>query len=506
MKIALIGSGASAYGVLQILKRRLKDIEKVTIFDVSSDYLKIQDLPNNRKIKNRKIFNYYNALRQRFGRQFPPPKFDLSCPLTNHQSEGAGKIWKSQFRGGLTNFWGGGCLPFGEKEFEDWGWGRKDIDPYYDLISEDICISGRANGFGNFLGQTFANFEEQRLNSSLKELERNLNETLTSNGSIEASPTPLAINSDAISTLKAYTGEELWYQPDFIWSSVSAFNQILEREAKFELKLGKVLTFNKGTVTYLDSKSGLKTRCTGFNKIYLAAGCLGSTEIAMRSLGIESTELEDNRTVSFPIIKRFSNWAYSVESSIPQFGLSNLTILSSIDKDGIGLSATSVYPFSIHLLRYFSPFFLWFLLEKLMILINQNIYIGRICVGEHLNRKYQILLTEHGVKAIELPSDRTKFTQSVKKRLKHIFKKSGFYVIYPLLNEASNSSHYGSTLPFLNQEKEKINLGEIAPDIHIVDSSIFPKMPSLSPTFTIIANAARITDLSLKKYRLNNDL
>ena len=37
------------------------------------------------------------------------------------------------------------------------------------------------------------------------------------------------------------------------------------------------------------------------------------------------------------------------------------------------------------------------------------------------------------------------------------------------------------------------------PDVHVVDSSIFHNSPSISPTFTIIANACRIADQSIKK-------
>jgi choline dehydrogenase-like flavoprotein len=46
-----------------------------------------------------------------------------------------------RYFGGTTNHWSGGCNPFHESDFQDWPFGRRELDPYY-RIAQTVCQLG----------------------------------------------------------------------------------------------------------------------------------------------------------------------------------------------------------------------------------------------------------------------------------------------------------------------------------------------------------------------------
>ena len=83
--------------------------------------------------------------------------------------------------------------------------------------------------------------------------------------------------------------------------------------------------------------------------------------------------------------------------------------------------------------------------------------------------------------------------------MRNLLSKNHFKSI-PTLNILSKTSaHYGSTTPYKSGLFNLSTNSEIVKNTYICDSSVFNTMPSTSPTFTIMANAARIADLSLNE-------
>ena len=78
------------------------------------------------------------------------------------------------------------------------------------------------------------------------------------------------------------------------------------------------------------------------------------------------------------------------------------------------------------------------------------------------------------------------------KALKLNLKNTPFVVPpFPLM-KVSSSAHYKGGFSFINREQPVDCLGQVLPNVHIIDSSLFPNSPSQPLTFTIMANAWRI--------------
>jgi len=83
--------------------------------------------------------------------------------------------------------------------------------------------------------------------------------------------------------------------------------------------------------------------------------------------------------------------------------------------------------------------------------------------------------------------------------LRFALKGSGFVLpkIGPIRH--ATSSHYSSTFPYHGAMLNVPTTGEIAHGVYLCDSSVFCNAPSISPTFTIMANAWRMAEQSLYK-------
>ena len=69
--------------------------------------------------------------------------------------------------------------------------------------------------------------------------------------------------------------------------------------------------------------------------------------------------------------------------------------------------------------------------------------------------------------------------------------KSGFFVPRVPLVIQKSSSHYSSTVPYGSGDANLNSRGEIFPNVYLCDSTVFPNLPAVSLSFTIMANAYR---------------
>jgi choline dehydrogenase-like flavoprotein len=75
--------------------------------------------------------------------------------------------------------------------------------------------------------------------------------------------------------------------------------------------------------------------------------------------------------------------------------------------------------------------------------------------------------------------------------------KDGFFVPPGAQIRQKSNTHYAGTLPYGESIVPVTRDAQIAPGIFVCDASVFPKLPAVSLTFTIMANAHRIAIESL---------
>ena len=119
MKVAIIGSGASAYGVLSAIEAEKNSDIKVTLFEPARkniDELRTLNYDNN------SILKIYKIMKRNHKLSFLPAKYYFNDKNDLHKVDGKDCILKSNFIGGLTNFWGGGIYTYPKQDFINWGW------------------------------------------------------------------------------------------------------------------------------------------------------------------------------------------------------------------------------------------------------------------------------------------------------------------------------------------------------------------------------------------------
>ena len=134
MNIAVIGSGATAYGVLLKLKEfsKKKDI-KVTIFSKNLNYMNEVFLENKENPKQNSNSNFtknsYSEIRHNFGNSCEQIKINNSNNL----------IYNITNSGGLSDMWSGSAaLPLNQ-DLKNWGIKNVEID-----INIPMCINARS--------------------------------------------------------------------------------------------------------------------------------------------------------------------------------------------------------------------------------------------------------------------------------------------------------------------------------------------------------------------------
>ena len=323
---------------------------------------------------------------------------------------------------------------------------------------------------------------------SLADLHNRLSKKSRESRDFEIGVSNLAIATSELTS----QGEEIWWQPRAAWNSACFFDDLFARDIRFNLVLGRVLKIKSGSVTYHDQISQKQLIQDGFDIIFVAAGCIGSTEIIIRSKDLGHRELEDNRTYSFPIIRPLAKIKLGKKTN-DSVTLSNLTILGRTDK-GDTPFMISIYPFPTHFLRYYLPKMFWKLADFLSRMIRQHLCLGRLCIGDQHNRRYSLAILDDKL-SLEDKHECTPSNADLRSQVKKIFERTGFIALTSIFSEAPNSSHYGVSLS--NDICKKTN--QISDNVYLVDSSSFPTMPGISPTLTIAANAARVATRALEK-------
>ena len=138
-KIAIVGGGAAAAGVLQGLLRSGQRCD-VTIFHPHQRLhlpapTNIPDYQDRPAEYSRAL---YRHLRREHGFKFPPPKTLFGASLQRRRTSPSGQLWDSAALGGLTNFWGASAVPFTARELANWMIDDTALAEYYEGAAEHV--------------------------------------------------------------------------------------------------------------------------------------------------------------------------------------------------------------------------------------------------------------------------------------------------------------------------------------------------------------------------------
>jgi len=499
MKVAVVGSGPAAAGVLIGLQKHAPDAE-VTIFDIG----KVPDVnPVHtrapREWTEDEYHDLHSQIKSQFGFAFPPPKTFFGQGLRKHQAGENAKPFISEFYGGLSRHWSASVFPFVEKDFEGWPLGLSEMHPYYEEVADEIGISGRHDELNLYFGEDFVNRPPIDIPSPIARLNDHINSQADQKGeyNIISGLNRLAVETRVTANSCVYCGECMY---GCFRSSIYDATRTIERAKT----VGFVERTVNEKVSAIDSSDGSVSIRTGdnsyngFDKLYLGAGCFGTSEILMRTHGIESgINVKDNNSYVFPIFYTgggISNGDHSEYISITN------TILGVVPNDENGHYAhVHISPFADYYWRYYFPVGYWRYLRIFASKFKARMILAKMYFPTQISKSYSLSLNEKDGFRVDKRSygSSDDYARSVLKHLRRVVSGKGFILPPVKLIRMSTSSHYVGAFAYADSKLRVKSTGEVMPNVYIADSSVFPESPAQTLTFTIMANAVRTARESL---------
>lgn len=410
--------------------------------------------------------------------------------------------------GGLSNLWGGACLPATQGDIENWELTHDELFPYYNKLKSFFNISasksnldllfGPHSGFDyQFpLGKQAAIFSNQ-----LAQNQNRLNQKDLHFGRARLAIDPL----------------EKATHPNFPYGPI--FNSGIEVEKLKSNSLFKYIPNqavielfedNNSVTVYAENPISNETTKFQTSKVFLACGPINSSLIILKSLKKENASLsfKTNQNAFFPFLmfKRTKGISKEKENNLIQLFLELKT-----EATGNRLCHLQVYQYGDYVL------------EPIYRILGGFIKIFKFLSKPFLERTLimQCMLHSDFSDELTLKIDSTsaywkwnvegssnklmkKTFKSVRFKLFSLYKElKGF--IFPFIifiDPPGASNHIGCCFPMRKNPRFDANESDLLgrpyglKNVHVIDSSVLPSLPAATVTYTIMANAYRIAERS----------
>ncbi len=408
-------------------------------------------------------------------------------------------------RGGFANAWGAGTYRFDDADLEGFPVTAQELEPFYDIATEHMGISGADDDTTPFFGSTaglLPPLELGFIGNDLLSRYAKRRAWFQRNHVVVGHPRIAVLTRDHHGrSAYRYTGAE-FFRPwiSGIYNPVFTLAKLIEA-GTVDYRPGRLVeTFreDKGNVvvTSRDVSSGTVEEHRA-HKLVLAAGALNSGKIALRSRQDNDSRLPvlDNLVSFVPLLNlRRVGWS-PPRRTVPL--QANLIYSGPLETEAIqgscyGMSATlaSDFAFEFPLSARANLDLIKYVLPALTTL--QLFYPDRGQEGNHLR------LTSDGRLEIRY---RPRVRGTVERHLVRVFRRAGYLSTSRLCKylPAGHSFHYAGCLPMRERpngpyETERTGRLSGTKSVFVADAANFPGLPSKNLTFTIIANAMRIAD------------
>lgn len=439
------------------------------------------------------------------GSNYPFRWIDPTCEL--HQ-EGVETL-TSFAQGGLSNVWGSNAFVLPEREFTSWPFTRASMLPYYEKVAGFMPLSASHDSLEEIipLGHK-PSATSLKLSLQAQRLVKRLHahkETLAVKG-FSFGQSRLAVDAAKCT----YCGLCLYGCPyDLIYSSATTLQRRLLLHPDFTYLSGKIASLLQSSpegvaVTLTDLNSGnreiLKSK-----KVFVGCGAVQSARLIIKSLGAWNQEftIADSQYFIAPFV-----------SFKPTFGVAQER-LHTLSQLAFELDAPEISNHLFHLLFYtYNDLYKRALMNMVPSLLRSaaepmiGAGLGFLSILQgylHSNDSSKIIMRmEQGREKERLvlyARQNLRAKQIVADVIKRFNKEKKAFggIALPFmaqLGKPGKSYHMGATFPMKERpnDTETNLLGTLSalPHIHLIDAAVFPDIPAVNHTFTIMANAYRI--------------
>ena len=412
-------------------------------------------------------------------------------------------------RGGFSNVWGATLLPYRPDDLAGWPLELDRLAPHYERVLDSLPVAAHNDELASRYPLYTSNHQPHRLGRQASDLLSDLRrdpDTLRRR-MVHFGASRLALRAAPGECLSC--GHCLHGCPyDFIWSADHALAE-LRRNERFEYRSGAFVVrcagdAKRGTVEVRSTVTGAVERITA-DRIFLAAGVLGTTAIVLDSLGSYdvAVEVKDSQLFILPLLQLHHDRSVSREDRI------TLTeVFVDIDDPGVCDMPVrlQVYGYSDSVRRGAARAHprLFPLLSRAFDLAVPSLLTAFGYVHSDYSDSISVRLSPGNgprqrleLEPIANPAGREVMRRAAAK-LRSLRRTARVVPLTPLMrmSGAGQGFHSGGSFPMRERpgELETDLLGRVpALDrVHLVDASVFPTVPAGPITLSAMANASRI--------------
>ena len=505
--IAVVGTGMSALGsILALLEAGFKpiviDAGSLSDKEIPSTFQHLKDLLPEKWERSdiSSLIHTLNASTRRLPRKL---SFGSSDAYGSNSKLYSGKRMPaySHFLGGLSHVWGGSALVPPSEELRDWPIKPDEMASYFQKSLRALPYAANSSNLDVHFGKPPTNTGLNISKRDKKYLGR-LEKRMT--GDVFVGQSRLLVHSNGKNSCK-YCG---FCMTGCVYSSIFKSSEMITHL----VSLGKISLLENHVLHHISEKSGvvfleLQNKVSGkvitreFDKVYLAAGAAESSRIILNSLkSLQSVTLTGRGSCIVPLFSLTSEpmqWPFVntlpaifiefLDRKIGAWTHVQMTNQNELIYKAFGLFKQGPVP---KWRRYIAA-------NVSTLMINDNSQYGVTYTFTKIKNVPNKVLVSFSTKGSKAKFLLKTFRYSL--RIAYASKIVPLFMFTKLNNQ---THHLGGSFPMtVNPSKvnETDKLGRLREfeNLHIVDSSIYPSIPSTTLAILLTANAWRITEASL---------
>ena len=419
-------------------------------------------------------------------------------------------LYLSFARGGLSNLWGRNMMPLYWEDMQDWPIPDGALEPYYSRVLEYVPLAGRKDRLERLLPLHTASLCTMELSGQADKLDKQLHS-----------------HADALEEQGFYFGQSRlaacfdgsWERSDpcrrcglclygcvyeNLYTSAWTLDDLCRNE-NFTYISGYIVDFvekgSGGLTIHTISEQCSSPVIFQADKVFLASGSVSSTRIVLKSKKMYNISV-NFKVSDFYLIPSFT--LFSKDNVFKEKLNTCCQYYIQINDRSIDsrLVTMQVYTYNDYYYGAFKnltgvlfPILKWpirWVLERFIVIF---------CYLHSDNSAHMTfcLKDDDLLQVVGSPNPQSrKIVGRLKRKLWKSFAKTGLFPL-PFLGgeqKIGHSVHFGASLPMseLSNGLQTDIFGGVdgLDGLHVVDASVFPAIPSTSPTFVIMANAYRI--------------
>jgi choline dehydrogenase-like flavoprotein len=403
--------------------------------------------------------------------------------------------------GGFSTVWGAQIMPFSRATFGRWPFGWDEIEPHYRAVLAEVPLAGEDDDYAE-------DFPLLSARGRLPPLSARTAAVLDRYGR----------HRDAVRAAGIVVGKaRLAFAPNSCqrcglcmtgcpYSLIYSARQTIDRF----VTRGRVRHVSRVLVTAVDQPIGNTPSVRGIDlttgramqleadRVFVGAGGLGSTRIALNSLSAPPHQVGLQESVQF-LIPFVSRRTTGDPRGQQDFTLNQFNLLLKYDDEAYTTSQVHCYPYNPAVAEALPG---WLPAEL------TGAVLGRVTAGlgylpswrspqmrVDLRARHKDVLPDIAVRVV---SNRwPAMLVSVLRRLSVLGPKLDLFPVLPMvrLSGPGKSYHFGSTFPHGSGSDVLGRIGDFR-NVHLIDGSVLPSVPATTFTLTVMANAHRIVSAS----------